>query len=62
MRVYHVCIWCLETSEEGIRFAGTGVTVVSICVGAVNQTWVLSRTAGALTFGAMSLACFCCFD
>lgn len=36
MFVHHVCAWCLQRSEEGIRYPGSGPMDVSYHVGADN--------------------------
>lgn len=45
MYLYHICLWYPQKPEEDIGYPGTGVVmVVSHCVSAGNQAWVLCRS------------------
>ena len=43
---YHMCVWCPQRPEEGIRPPGAGVSVVSpVGAGSENQTQVLCKSS-----------------
>lgn len=46
MYAYHVCVWCQQRSEEGVRSSRSGIIwmVVSIHVDAGNHSQVFYKT------------------
>lgn len=54
MSVYHMSVWCPQRSEAGTEYPGSGVLmIVSINMGADDQSQVLTRTTTTLNYRAI---------